>query len=474
MAELRVHSVAGDRARLARQVGMQFDGARDVYEAAGYDRLITPAMYLERYERQDVAGAIVDAPADESWRLGVQVLDGRTVDEGRDDTDFALAWQALAEGGALQPDGDTATGLLHYLHRVDCQAGIGHFGVLLLGVDDGQPLNVPLKPSKSPRKLIYGSVFSEAYAKISEWEKAKTSRRHGMPAMYHLTTSTGQTASGATSGTAERVHWTRCIHVAERLGSDDIFGQPRLKGPWNLLLNLEKIMAGSGEAAWKLMDAGMIISTRDGFELPAEGSKDDLRFKSSVDEFIHGLRRTLELGGMDANILNGQITDPTGLAMINIALISARTRIPKRLLLGSEEAKVAGAQDERSWGSVIEARQQNSLGPQLVRPLINRLIWCGVLPAPSSGHFVLKWPELVEGNRVQEAEAADKAASALAAIGAEVEPADFVRVYLPGLPADKVTKRAAPAPVAAPVVVQGGDGVAQSDSSFRTQWQVYP
>ena len=77
-----------------------------------------------------------------------------------------------------------------------------------------------------------------------------------------------------------------------------------------------------------------------------------------------------------------------------IDLIACATRIPKRILMGSERGELASSMDEQSWLDMITARRQQHLEPTIVRPLIDRLIEVGVLSEPKEGYTVI-WPDLM-------------------------------------------------------------------------------
>src|SRR5688572_27002135 len=65
-----------DRMFYARRLGTTYDGARDVYETLGWKRHLTYNDFRNKYDRQDVAGRIVDLPVDATWRDGFQLRNG--------------------------------------------------------------------------------------------------------------------------------------------------------------------------------------------------------------------------------------------------------------------------------------------------------------------------------------------------------------------------------------------------------------
>lgn len=482
---LMVNSDLLARSRLA----MPFDGKRDVYAQAGYSQIVTYQEYLFRYLRQDIARRIVNIYADETWRKSPGVLDGPDQATGKGDTEFALAWQRLATGG--QADGaETRKGLLHYLHRVDRLSGIGTYGVLLFGLRDGKALAEPAEMGSAPgpESLLYINVFDEGAASVAQYVTDERDPRFGQPLLYRLTLRMGDSSIQRTA------HWTRVLHVAEGVLTDDATGTPRLEACWNRLIDLDKVMAASGEAAWKLMDRGLVISTKDGYRLPAvtedmlPGERETAEAeiaqqRAQIDEFVHGLRRALQLDGMDVQPIEGQLQDPTGTVDNIIRLIAAATGIPQRILVGSEAGELASSQDDENWADVIETRQTNYAGPAMLTPVINRLIWYGVLPAPSNGGFAVQWQPLTKKKKTEQAEVADTSASALQKVGAKVDPQAFVKAYLPDLPADAVSEQPPPPPPVAPVLptdqagdadTEGGQMATNQVASFRRQWANYP
>jgi hypothetical protein len=478
MTALRTNALVEARRQLSGALGMQFAGLRDIYDAAGYDIHIEFDQYRVRYERQDIAARIVDAPAAETWREPPQILDGTQLEDGRDDTQFIQAWNEFV---SIEDVGDELADrrtVWHYLRRADELAGVGRYGVLLLGINDGQPLDQPLARSKVSGLdgYLFLSVFDEGDADLLELDNDPTSRRYGLPLRYRLALGTNLQGE---SLAPKPVHWTRVVHIAEGLKGDEIFGTPRLRSAWNRLLDLEKIMAGAGEAAWKLLYKGLILSTRDGYRLDTT----DAQTEEKIEEYIHGLQRFLQLEGMDVTVAGGEVVDPSGLVDLNVALIAATTNIPQRLLLGSERGELASSQDEKNWARYIGGRQRNFAEPMILRPLINRLVYAGVLPKPASGRYVVRWPEVREADAQTDAVVAKEYAEALSKLLAGtdtvVDVAEFVRALVKPLDRRAVVPRptplmptSLPGQTTQPLAPRGEEVMAANTAPFR--WANYP
>lgn len=458
-----------------------FGGKRDVFEAAGYPRALTASDYLDRYERQDIAQRVIEIYAEETWRGALELQEN-------EETELSLFEQAWLDLVATQEseDGDTRPGITHYLQRADVVAGMGRYAVLLLGFADGQPLSEPVRPgSMAEGDLMYLSVYSEEQAGIAAYETDASNRRYGKPVGYNLKVTNGEKID------IRFAHWTRCVHVAEKPLTNDLLGQPRLRSIYNRLLDIEKIMAATGEGGWRLMNPSVIFATKDGYQLPNPDPSmpEDMRTalqaaldkqEGQIDELVHGLRRAVALEGLEPHWEDVQMSDPNGALDAYIKMVSAATGIPVRLLTGSERGELASSQDEKNWSNKINARRSIFAEPILVRPVVNRLRWAGVLPQPATGRYVCNWEPLLGDNPSEAVERADKAASALQKIGAQVDAKAFVAVYLPDLPEDAVSNEPEQPeqpefePELEPEQTSEDEQEAKVNAEFLRRWATYP
>lgn len=371
---LSTNSALLNRALLAGRLGVSYGGARDYYEALGYPRILTFDHYLAMYQRHPVAGRAVDYPAQQTWRTPPTVLDGDG-ERASGNTRFARAWRELA----------ARLRFWHYAERLDRLAGIGSFGVLLMGVR-GVEMSAGLSPGRrlTAEDILYLRPVCEGDVSGIEFDTRATSPRFGLPQIYTIIP--GQV--GDRPLPQQRVHWTLTLHVAENISRDQVYGRPRLERLYNILDDITKIAGGGAEATWRLIYKGAIIAARDGYDIG--DSVDDLVEKT--DEYIHGLRRVLALQGADLSVLGGEVVDPTGMFAVLERLVAAATDIPTRILFGSERGELASSQDQENYAAVIAGRQQSFAEPVILRPFID---WCrqhGALPAPSSARYTVVWP----------------------------------------------------------------------------------
>lgn len=389
--------------------GKQYGGERDIYGVAGYvpaDAVLF-SHYWGMYTRGDVAGRIVDMPANTTWRTPPEITEPLAEDSKKDEegnTEFVRAFNALAK----------RLRLWEYLTRVDRLAGVGRYAVLFLGTrgSTDQTLRQPLDRLTKPEDLLYFSIYHEGNAKIDEWETDVSNPRYGMPRIYKLTTSRENT--GSTVGNQSlQVHATRVLHIAENLSEDEVYGRPRLERPLNRLFDLDKVAASTGEAYWQAVARILQANIDPGAEI------DDAAL-AELDEklgaIVHDLRRQFFGQGVKLEWLGGDTPNVSQVGDFFFSLIAGASGIPKRILFGSELGELASSQDQSNWYGTINERQENHAEPKILRPLIDKFIGMGVLPAPASGQYTVVWPTLFEESDKDKAEASLKRAQAAAAL----------------------------------------------------------
>src|SRR5574343_1720946 len=92
--KLRTFSELMGRFKFFSQLGQDsYDGTRDIYQALGYPKDITWSNYWARYNRQDMAKAIIDRPVQASWKGEIDVIENISEDL----TPFETAWQDIYE-----------------------------------------------------------------------------------------------------------------------------------------------------------------------------------------------------------------------------------------------------------------------------------------------------------------------------------------------------------------------------------------
>jgi len=401
-------------------------------------------MYKLLYNRESIATRVVQILPHESWKTTPEVIEDEDVENT---TKFEEAWSQLNKDlrGTSWLRDEESSPIWEHLRRADVLSGIGHFGVLLLGIDDGQELRQPVEGIKSDgssdgtkrnRKLLFLRAFDEELVDITQYEKDPLNRRFGLPVMYSITLNDpNEQHSGIGIPLATvNVHWTRVIHLADNLDSSEIFGVPRMRPVFNRLYDLRKTYGGSAEMYWRGAFPGLSFETHP--QLGGDVELDQTSVREAAENYMNTLQRYLLTKGMSVKSLAPQVSDPSKQIDVYITAICIVLAVPKRIFMGSERGELSSGQDSTSWNARLMGRQKGYITPRIISPFIDRLIAIGVLPTPES--YSVVWPNLDTLTAAEEAEVAIKRTEALAKyiagnVDSLVAPMDFL-TRIVGLP----------------------------------------
>jgi hypothetical protein len=397
------------------------DPRRSIEAECGYPDAYSVEDYQKLYDREPVAARVVQVWPRETWAISPSVYED---EDSETATEFEEAWDSLGRtlrGEMSRYASEEGSPVWEVLCRADVLSGIGHYGVILLGLDDGLPLEQPVKgieeKNTAPagkgqagpypgayqfsvnaratkgRRLLYLRCFPEALASITRFETNPTSPRFGQPTHYAVTLNdpTYSWGGGATPpGASVNVHWTRVIHVADNLESSEVFGVPRMRPVLNPLLDIRKVRGGSAEMYWRGAFPGYNVVTHP--QMGAEVELDQASLQDTFEKWMNGLQRYLAIDGASVQSLAPQVVDPTAQITAQIEAVCIELNIPVRIFKGSERGELASSQDERAWRGRVKGRQCGYITPRLICPLVDRLIAAGVLPEPEG--YTVWWPDI--------------------------------------------------------------------------------
>lgn len=389
------------------------ESRRDYNKECGYDETVqlTILQYKEMFDRNPIAARVVDVFPEESWQSPPEIYEDEDINKS---TAFEKDWEEvgrllLGSQSWFKPTQHTNP-IWPYLKRLDIQSGIGHYGLLLIGIDDGKRLDEPVtgfedpeegKPgspvyvsnlSKKKHRLLYLSVFNEAVVQTIEYDTNRYSPRFNRPRFYTLNLIDADSNSLAIDSRQDgtiRVHWSRILHVADNLESSEIIATPRQRPVWNRLVDLNKLYGSSAEGFWQSGFPGLALETHPQLGGDVYINKTDLR--SQLWDYFNGLQRALALTGMSAKSLSPQVSDPSGQIRTQLEAICIKLGIPMRIFMGSERGELASGQDDSTWNDRLRERKTKYLTPRVVVPFIDRLILMGVLSVPKE--YSVVWPD---------------------------------------------------------------------------------
>lgn len=355
-------------------LGLQYSGDRSLYDALGYKKTLTYLDYYTQYQRQDIAMAVIDRPIEATWR-GSQWVYSPDIEEREEDL-LAQAWEVLYHDLKLKQK----------FIRLDKLSCLGRYGVLVMGFNDIKTPEDWGKPVETSNglKLLYVQPYSEDAAQINTYEENTTSERFGLPLTYNISADSGNNTQTII------VHYSRIIHVAGKQLDSEIYGIPELQAIFNRLMDLEKIVGGSGEMFWRNARQGFNAQVDTTKYKAAAGLKTSL--EDQMKEYEHNLRRFLVTEGVNLKSLDAFVYDPTGHTDVQLTLISAVTGIPKRILMGSERGELSSSQDTDAWATLIQTRREEYADRLIICEFVDTLMKYGILP--NTENYQTEWTAL--------------------------------------------------------------------------------
>jgi hypothetical protein len=359
----------------------------NLYRILGYPSSIAYTDYEQKYNRQDVANRVVKAPVLGCWRYDPTIYDVK----GKD-TAFNTAVLKL------EKDKD----LFVHLSKADLLGALGQYSILYLGLNDTID---PVLPATKATEVLYFAPIPENRAAMQTYEDDITSPRYGAPTSYTITIN-----EDVVDSTTQSVNYTRVIHIAQDTLDNNYKGIPVLRAIFNNLIGLETLSLCSPVMFKSGSRPGNVIQPDDSGIITDAIINDA---KQQIQTYLNdtpNLPRFLYLQGMKTTPLPVQVVSPMDHVKVQLKLISAATRIPLRILTGSERGELASNQDERTWLNYLEERRLNISEKLILRPTVDRLIELGVIPEPQGGEYNVEWPPLIVNSEMEMVEISFKKA----------------------------------------------------------------
>jgi hypothetical protein len=391
------------RAGIAMRAGLQANGLRDLYQVFGYTRIPRHADFVSFYLREDIAKRVVNAPADGVWSDPPEV---------NGPGDLKEQFIKLAKNHDIWS----------VLHRLDICVGLGQFAILLVGIDDGRPLNMPVR-KREDAKILYLQPYLEGAVRIVTLEQDTSSPRYGKPLLYEIQTglaplSENMHPAATQSRRTIQVHWSRVLHVAENTLESQLWGHSRMEAVLNALYDLVKVGGGAAECFWLTANRGMQLDVDKEVEFDEEDAE---ALSAEAEEYQHGLRRFIRTRGVKITPLGNETASPSDTFEVLLARVSAATGMPKRMIIGSEAGQLASQQDRAEWSVRLAERIANFAEPGMLRPFIYQLQSMGIIPEFEPHELTIEWPEAFKLNPLERAQTAAQMARSLANVAKAME-----------------------------------------------------
>ena len=398
------------------------------------------------YNWDPIGARVVSLPAWRCWRNDPWVYESEDEDEV---TPFEESFDGMVsalrgEHNWFRPKpGQGGNPFFAACRRLDILSRRGRYGVVWLGLDDGDDPRAPApgltenhsypiafnKGDKAPtwlngapphdkrhlayrlvrnaaqtkgRKLLFLKPFPESQAQVTRWEGNRNSPRYLQPLEYVITEidpNAGYSGLGLPSSQVT-VHWSRCVPVADTyhhaVPGSGTLATPAMQVPLHDILDARKVSGASPEGFYRGVIGRLFFETHEQFGPDAIVDADAIA--DMMEELENSSQKHGVLRGMHANQTATPVNDPTPHEDGKLRRIAIHMGKPKRIFEGSERGELSSAQDERDSADDDAARQNGHCTPNILAPLINTLISVGVLVEPDydpeNPGFTVEWPPL--------------------------------------------------------------------------------
>lgn len=399
--------------RDALQSLLGINKCRDIDKECGYPKgYISAQVYKESFEKISAGNRVVKVRPDQCWSEYPDLFET----EEETETPFEKRWNELL----------TRLRIWTQMHNLDVVSGIGRYGVMLFGFNDGYPLDKPVRGfndrlgrlvGRPPANLDVNFLrcFDETLVDIEAYDTDERSPRFGLPTSYQLTfvdtnNTRGEDDDAARDITDRKivsgVHWSRILHFADNTISSPIFGLPRQAPVFTDLLDYKKVKGGASEGMWSGGFPGISL----------ESTSPDVEFDaatidSAMQKYFNRQSRSIALENLRANTLAPNIASPDKHVAMILESICCGIDVPVRVFAGAQSGQLASELESQAWNRILSGRQKRLLIPDMIRPFANRLIQLGVLPRPKN--LFINWTDFETITETQRSEISMKRTQAL-------------------------------------------------------------
>lgn len=403
---------------------MAADTKRDLYKVGGFPEELSFTHFYGQFRRNGWARAGVMRPASTCWSTPPKIFD------------FSGEGEPVAANSQFEQDVKyliDKLNLFKWMYSLDYRQRVGRYGgIIIVGTEASGKVD-----PKSKLKIRGGVKGIKAFRPVFEGQiecgdanKDITSVNFGNPVHYNFKPS----LVASQSIDAVKIDASRVFVFGEGADDGSIYGTSCLESGFNSLMDMFKCEVAGAEGIYKNARQRLHVNITDQAMAEAFGVNGDSEDRKSFDEALAdtaaGFDNELITAGMDLNVLQSMMSDPTG--PFNIALQGYCTsiNIPKTILIGFETGERSSSENRSSYNDDMNSRRENVCS-QIIKGFLEHLIEVGGLTAPTNGIKIV-WDDLNTATDKEMLELSDKMTSinerSVRAGMGEVYTSDEVRV----------------------------------------------
>lgn len=378
------------------------DTLRDDAAQYGYPCQLSFMNYYNAYSRGGFFNALVDIVPERCFNQMPIIVDGDENDSTKkDDTVFEVELKKL----------NKKFNLLRLFKEAEKMKDVGSYSAIVpVFKESGSEPKLSDEPSQAQGgvdSVVAMNVYYEPECEAStDVVMDYFDKDYNKPVYYKINNSV---LSDRQTTNAEQIEINRKrVFILTNATGSTVYGKPALESPFNALFDQQKIRGASAEGYRKNSMQKYILNANDNavagkaFNDPNMAAKLD----KNIDDFNDNFNQALKVAGMDVNMLQGTIEDPTGASTVALQEACASRRVPVTELIGFMTGERSSSENSSAFSKRLKGEQENEYGPRICA-FLYWLVDLGILPAPSKEITVI-WPDIAEPTLSEKLEMADK------------------------------------------------------------------
>lgn len=358
------------------------DGKRPAsWDEFGFKGEIGFNDYFNAYDRNSLAFAAVDKRASKVWSDDPWIIEGESTDDDKKTSTVEASVVALAK----------RSGLWAAMYKADEFRMVGGWSALILLIADGDTLdNAVTKPVSADSLVGCVPVYANQIKELTH--KADRSVE---TYQYH------QPATGAAEAQIKTVHADRVVIIGDPLADRSL-----LRAGFNDLVNIEKVIGGSGESFLK--NAARAIGINYDKEVDfTEVARMYGKKPEEMHEVLNDIARDLNMSidvvlatqGATVQTLSVAVSDPQPTFNVAVQSFASSVDMPVKVLIGNVSGERASTEDLKQFSGTCQS-YRTTKAAAAIRSVIERLFKLRIL-TPFS--FSVMWSDLRESSPTERA-----------------------------------------------------------------------
>lgn len=337
--------------------------------------------YFQAYDRNSLGFAAIDKRASKVWSDEPWVIEGEATDDDKETSPLEAVIIALAK----------RSGLWAAMYKADEFRMVGGWSALILRIADGDTLDKPVTKPVTVESLV---ACVPVYANQI---KELTHKADGSVETYQYK----QPATEIAGAEVKTVHADRVVIIGDPLAD-----RPLLRAGFNDLVNIEKVVGGSGESFLKNAARAIGINYDkdvDFGEIAKMYGKTPEEMHEVLNETARDLNMSIDVilatQGADVKTLSVAVADPEPTFNVAVQSFAASVDTPVKILIGNITGERASTEDLKQFNGMCQGYRVTKAAAA-IEAVINKLIKIKILPR---FNFSVMWTDLRESSPTERA-----------------------------------------------------------------------